>query len=90
MALTRPAAAAVARHAVRCGDRTARRGLRGWDIGTLPQTHQQQQAGHLVTAYPALVDEGDTVGVALLPTEAEQHRAMWAGTRRLLLLAVPG
>ncbi len=67
-----------------------RRGLRGWDIGTLPQTHQRQQAGHLVTAYPALVDEGDTVAVALLPTEAEQRRAMWAGTRRLLLLAVPG
>jgi ATP-dependent helicase HrpA len=67
-----------------------RRGLSSWDIGTLPQTYQQEQAGHLVTAYPALVDEGDTVGVALLPTEAEQRRAMWAGTRRLLLLAVPG
>ncbi len=66
-----------------------RRGLRSWDIGTLPTTHQQQQDGHLVTAYPALVDEGDTVAVALLPTEAEQQRAMWAGTRRLLLLAVP-
>jgi ATP-dependent helicase HrpA len=67
-----------------------RRGLRSWDIGTLPQTHQQEQAGHLVTGYPALVDEGDTVGVALLPTEGEQRHAMWAGTRRLLLLAVPG
>jgi len=66
-----------------------RRGLRSWDVGTLPATHQQEQAGHLVTAYPALVDEGDTVAVALLPTEAEQQRAMWAGTRRLLLLAVP-
>ncbi|MGH4012172.1 MAG: DUF3418 domain-containing protein, partial [Pseudonocardiaceae bacterium] len=67
----------------------ARRGLRSWDVGTLPATHQQEQAGHLVTAYPALVDEGDTVAVALLPTEAEQRRAMWAGTRRLLLLVVP-
>ncbi len=67
-----------------------RRGLRSWDIGTLPQSHQQEQAGHLVTGYPALVDEGDTVAVALLPTEAEQQRAMWAGTRRLVLLAVPG
>ncbi|PZS40208.1 MAG: ATP-dependent RNA helicase HrpA, partial [Pseudonocardiales bacterium] len=67
-----------------------RRGLRSWDVGTLPQTHQQEQAGHLVTAYPALVDEGDTVAVELLPTEAEQRHAMWAGTRRLLLLAVPG
>ena len=68
----------------------ARRDLRSWDIGTLPRTHQHEQAGHLVTAYPALVDEGDTVAVALLPTEAEQQRAMRAGTRRLLLLAVPG
>jgi len=67
-----------------------RRGLRSWDLGTLPQIHQHEQAGHRVTAYPALVDEGDTVAVALLPTEAEQQRAMWAGTRRLLLLAVPG
>jgi ATP-dependent helicase HrpA len=66
-----------------------RRGLRRWEVGTLPRTYQQEQAGHLVTAYPALVDEGDTVAVALLPTEAEQQRAMWAGTRRLLLLAVP-
>jgi ATP-dependent helicase HrpA len=72
------------------GGGLARRGLRSWDIGTLPRTHQHEQAGHLVTAYPALVDEGDTVAVALLPTEAEQRRAMWAGTRRLLLLAVPG
>ncbi len=71
------------------GSGLARRGLRSWDVGTLPATHQQEQAGHLVTAYPALVDEGDTVAVALLPTEAEQQRAMWAGTRRLLLLAVP-
>ncbi len=66
-----------------------RRGLRSWDVGTLPQTYQQERAGHLVTAYPALVDEGDTVAVALLPTEAEQQRAMWVGIRRLLLLTVP-
>ena len=67
-----------------------RSGLRSWDIGTLPQTYQHEQDGHLVIAYPALVDEGDTVALALLPTEAGQQRAMWAGTRRLLLLAVPG
>jgi ATP-dependent RNA helicase HrpA len=67
-----------------------RRGLRSWDVGTLPRTYQREQAGYLVTGYPALVDEGDTVALALLPTEAEQRAAMWAGTRRLLLLAVPG
>ncbi|MFN2534153.1 MAG: ATP-dependent RNA helicase HrpA [Pseudonocardiaceae bacterium] len=67
-----------------------RRGLRSWDVGTLPRTYQYEQAGHLVTAYPALVDEGDSVAVALLPTEEQQRHAMWAGTRRLLLLAMPG
>jgi ATP-dependent helicase HrpA len=66
-----------------------RHGLRSWDVGTLPRTYQHEQAGHLITAYPALVDEGDTVALALLPSEAEQQRAMWEGTRRLLLLAVP-
>jgi ATP-dependent helicase HrpA len=67
-----------------------RHGLRSWDVGTLPRTYQHEQAGHLITAYPALVDEGDAVALALLPSEAEQQRAMWEGTRRLLLLAVPG
>ncbi|MDQ4102564.1 MAG: DUF3418 domain-containing protein, partial [Actinomycetota bacterium] len=67
-----------------------RRGLHNWDFGTLPQTVQQEQAGHVVTAYPALVDEGATVSIALLPTRAEQQRVMWAGTRRLVLLAMPG
>ena len=72
------------------GSGLQRHGLRNWDVGTLPQTYQHEQAGHLVTAYPALVDEGDTVALALLPTEVEQRRAMGAGTRRLLVLGVPG
>jgi ATP-dependent helicase HrpA len=66
-----------------------RRGLRGWAIGTLPRTFERRQGGYLVTAYPALVDEGDSVAVRLLESEAEQERAMWQGTRRLLLLTVP-
>ena len=40
-------------------------------------------------AYPALVDEGDTVAVRLFDTEAEQRQAMWRGTRRLILLNIP-
>ncbi|MGH3932317.1 MAG: DUF3418 domain-containing protein, partial [Pseudonocardiaceae bacterium] len=71
------------------GGELERRGLTSWALGALPRTHQQEQAGHLITAYPALVDEGDSVAVALLATETDQRRAMWAGTRRLLLLAVP-
>jgi ATP-dependent helicase HrpA len=42
--------------------------------------------GQAVRAYPALMDEGATVGVRVLDTPAAQADAMWAGTRRLLLL----
>jgi ATP-dependent helicase HrpA len=66
-----------------------RTGLRTWSVGTLPQTVQQRRAGHVVTAYPALVDEGDSAAVRVLESEAEQRRAMWQGTRRLLLLSMP-
>ncbi|SCL30466.1 ATP-dependent RNA helicase HrpA [Micromonospora inyonensis] len=66
----------------------ARSGLREWSIGTLPRTIEQVRAGYRVTAYPALVDEGETVGVRVFDSEAEQVAAMWAGTRRLLRLTV--
>ncbi|WDZ88078.1 ATP-dependent RNA helicase HrpA [Micromonospora cathayae] len=66
----------------------ARTGLREWSIGTLPRTIEQVRAGYRVTAYPALVDEGQTVGVKVFDSAAEQAAAMWAGTRRLLRLTV--
>ncbi|OEV32235.1 hypothetical protein AN219_00060, partial [Streptomyces nanshensis] len=37
----------------------------------------------------ALVDEGSSVAVRLYDTEAEQHAAMWRGTRRLVMLNLP-
>ncbi len=67
----------------------ARTGLTGWEIGTLPRTIEQVRAGYAVTAYPALVDEGATVGVKVFDSPAEQEAAHWAGTRRLLRLTVP-
>ncbi|EEP74407.1 ATP-dependent helicase hrpA [Micromonospora sp. ATCC 39149] len=67
----------------------ARTGLTEWSIGTLPRTIEQVRAGYAVTAYPALVDEGTTVGVKVFDSEAEQAAAHWAGTRRLLRLTVP-
>ncbi|MFF5173124.1 ATP-dependent RNA helicase HrpA [Micromonospora sp. NPDC000089] len=67
----------------------ARTGLREWSIGTLPRTVEQVRAGYAVTAYPALVDEGATVGVKVFDSAAEQEAAHWAGTRRLLRLTVP-
>ncbi len=66
-----------------------RRGLRAWDLGDLPRTVDREIGGQVVRAYPALVDEGETVGVRVLTSPTEQQRAMWRGTRRLLLLTVP-
>jgi ATP-dependent helicase HrpA len=61
-------------------------GLTGWTIGAeLPHTFEQKG----VKGYPALVDDGDSVSVRILPTPAEQARSMWRGTRRLLLLSTP-
>ncbi|UGS36372.1 ATP-dependent RNA helicase HrpA [Capillimicrobium parvum] len=66
-----------------------RTGLRAWTIGTLPRTVELPGTGGAVVAYPALADEGETVGVRVLDTPAAQAAAMRAGTRRLLELTVP-
>jgi len=42
-----------------------------------------------VDGYPALVDEGKTVGVTVFASAADQARAMHGGTRRLLMLSAP-
>ncbi|GAA0806602.1 ATP-dependent RNA helicase HrpA [Spirilliplanes yamanashiensis] len=68
-----------------------RRGLTAWgdEIGTLPRRVAQDRGGFTVHVFPALADEGDTVAVRVVETEAEQRVAMRAGTRRLLLLGLP-
>ncbi len=70
-------------------DDIEQRGLRSWNFGRLPRTFERQRSGHAVKAYPALVDDGDSVAVQMFDTEEEQRHALWDGTRRLLLLNVP-
>jgi ATP-dependent helicase HrpA len=71
------------------GPSLERTGLTGWDVGTLPRLLQQRAGGVAVQGFPALVDDGDSVAVRVLADQAEQRRAMWAGTRRLLMLEAP-
>jgi ATP-dependent helicase HrpA len=66
-----------------------RSGLTTWPGGALPRSVTLPGTGEAVRAFPALVDEGETVGVRVLDTPAAQRAAMARGTRRLLLLAVP-
>ncbi|WBB46632.1 ATP-dependent RNA helicase HrpA [Verrucosispora sp. WMMA2044] len=88
-ALQRQLKAEVRQVVAAAAPEVARSGLTGWEIGTLPPTIEQVRAGYAVTAYPALVDEGATVGVKVFDSPAEQEAAHWAGTRRLLRLTVP-
>ncbi|MFJ5093173.1 ATP-dependent RNA helicase HrpA [Streptomyces sp. NPDC088557] len=71
------------------GPSLERTGLTDWTIGTLTKVFETRRAGQPVKAYPALVDEGATVAVRLFDTEAEQERAMWRGTRKLIMLNIP-
>ena len=64
-------------------------GLHIWSFADLPQCYEQKQRGFSVKAFPAIVDEKDTVGIKLFETEFEQAVAMQQGLRRLLLLNVP-
>ncbi|MFG3272472.1 ATP-dependent RNA helicase HrpA [Streptomyces luteogriseus] len=85
-ALSQAAAATAERSG---GESLERSGLTDWSIGSLSRVFETRRAGQPVKAYPALVDDGDTVSVRLFDTEAEQARAMWRGTRRLILRNIP-
>ncbi|MGF9754979.1 ATP-dependent RNA helicase HrpA [Microvirga sp. 0TCS3.31] len=59
-----------------------------WTFGTVEESFVQRRAGHEVRGFPALVDEGATVGLQVLATadEAAAHHRL--GVRRLVLLAL--
>jgi ATP-dependent helicase HrpA len=65
-----------------------RTGMRSWELGELPRSVEVLRGGQVATGYPALVDEGETVGVRILAKEADQARLMRRGTRKLLLLTI--
>ncbi|CAL9475574.1 ATP-dependent RNA helicase HrpA [Streptomyces sp. enrichment culture] len=87
-ALSKAAAAATAGPSGQ-GQSLERTGLKDWTIGTLTRVFETRRAGQPVKAYPALVDQGESVAVRLFDTEAEQARAMWRGTRKLIMLNIP-
>jgi ATP-dependent helicase HrpA len=66
-----------------------RSGLTTWEFDEVPREFAQVRAGHQVLGYPALVDEGASVGLRVFANPAGQASAMRSGVRRLLALAVP-
>jgi len=73
----------------RVPDALERRGLKTWDMPELPRTTDTRQGGNTIRAYPALIDDGDSVSIRLMATPEDQAREHPRGVRRLLLLATP-
>lgn len=86
--LAAPVRSAVAKAVAGEWERT---GLRAWpdDLAELPRTVEQLSGGHLVRGFPAFVDAGAGVDVAVFASKAEQTATMKPGLRRLLRLSVP-
>ncbi len=70
----------------RAAPNLARHGMRSFDIPSLPRTVTLPGG---LPGFPALVDEGDAVGVRICETAGEQAATMAGGTRRLLRLTIP-
>jgi len=63
-----------------------RDGLTTWDMGTLPRVLETRLDGLAVQGYPAVVDQGEAVGVRILASPEQQRALHWNGVRRLLAL----
>lgn len=66
-----------------------RSGITAWEWDELPAHVDTRQAGNVIRAYPALVDEKTSVALRLVATAEERDRATRRGIRRLLVLATP-
>jgi ATP-dependent helicase HrpA len=65
-----------------------RKGLRSWEMGDLPERLTMARQGQKVTGYPALVDEGDSVSLALLDTAEAAEASTRQGAVRLMGFAL--
>ncbi|MGB7818501.1 MAG: ATP-dependent RNA helicase HrpA, partial [Ornithinibacter sp.] len=83
----RPSAGGAVREGMaRAGKSLERTGLTTWDVGTVPETFEGRAGGQSVVGYPALVDEGTSVSLRVLPDRGTAAAAHRDGVRRLLLL----
>ena len=66
-----------------------RTGATDWVFGTIAPTVELSRGGHRVVGYPALVDEGGTVGVIVAENADRQRASHRRGLRRLVQLQTP-
>lgn len=63
-------------------------GCSSWEFGDLPDTIDLPGDEHRLVGFPALVDEGETVGLRLFDTEAEARERHRIGLVRLVKLSL--
>ncbi len=88
-ALQRSLAPTTAARVSQAAAEVERAGLTAWDFGPLPEAFERGAGELLVRGHPALVDEGRSVALRVLPTEREARAATRLGVRRLVLLNTP-
>ena len=89
-ALKAPLRPAIARavHEVAADSGHTVTGQTSWTFGAIEASFTQTRAGHEVRGFPALVDEGSTVGLGVFGSQDEADARHRLGVRRLVLLAL--
>lgn len=63
-----------------------RSGIISWDFGELPETVSIKQGKMQALAYPAIIDEGESVAIKAVPDQEEAQSLTHYGLRRLFML----
>ncbi len=63
--------------------------LTDWTFGDLPKAYIKVQSGYEIKAFPALIDQKNSVAIRLLDSPEQARASSMAGLRRLLLLNLP-
>ncbi|MGK2874085.1 MAG: ATP-dependent RNA helicase HrpA [Nocardioides sp.] len=64
-------------------------GARSWTFDDIPVKLTQTRAGHEVTVHPALIDEGDSVGMEVFGSADDAAAVHRLGLARLVMVALP-
>ncbi|MCX4029270.1 ATP-dependent RNA helicase HrpA [Spartinivicinus marinus] len=67
-----------------------RTGLIEWDFAEIPPLLEQQRGSVVIKAYPALIDEGKTVGLTLFSSASWASHMFQQGLTRLAVLRLAG
>ncbi len=67
-------------------DDFGKEGMTQWDVGRLPEHVEITRHGVSFLAYPALVDDGETVSLRLMDSPLKAERVMVGGLQRLFML----